>query len=55
MVYVLAIIMNRAIDRMTSIIVKVGLERATELQQEGVDFIHLEVSEPVLIAVIVVC
>src|ERR1035437_2651183 len=38
--------MNKTIDRMTSFIVMDVLERANELQREGVDIIHLEVGEP---------
>lgn len=38
--------MNKTIDRMTSFIVMDVLERANELQREGVDVIHLEVGEP---------
>jgi aspartate/methionine/tyrosine aminotransferase len=38
--------MNNTIDRMTSFIVMDVLERANELQREGVDVIHLEVGEP---------
>lgn len=38
--------MNKTIDRMTSFIVMDVLERANELQSEGVDIIHLEVGEP---------
>ncbi len=38
--------MNQTIDRMTSFIVMDVLERANELQREGVDVIHLEVGEP---------
>lgn len=38
--------MNQTIDKMTSFIVMDVLERANELQREGVDVIHLEVGEP---------
>lgn len=38
--------MNKTIERMTSFIVMDVLERANELQREGVDIIHLEVGEP---------
>jgi len=38
--------MNQTIERMTSFIVMDVLERANELQREGVDIIHLEVGEP---------
>ena len=38
--------MNKTIDKMTSFIVMDVLERANELQQNGVDVIHLEVGEP---------
>lgn len=38
--------MNKTIDRMTSFIVMDVLERANELQSEGIDIIHLEVGEP---------
>jgi aspartate/methionine/tyrosine aminotransferase len=38
--------MNKTIERMTSFIVMDVLERANELQREGVDVIHLEVGEP---------
>ena len=38
--------MNQNIDRMTSFIVMDVLERAKELQANGVDIIHLEVGEP---------
>jgi aspartate/methionine/tyrosine aminotransferase len=38
--------MNQTINRMTSFIVMDVLERANELQREGVDVIHLEVGEP---------
>jgi len=38
--------MNSTIERMTSFIVMDVLERANELQREGVDVIHLEVGEP---------
>ena len=38
--------MNPIIDRMTSFIVMDVLERANELQREGIDVIHLEVGEP---------
>jgi len=38
--------MNNTIERMTSFIVMDVLERANELQREGVDVIHLEVGEP---------
>jgi len=38
--------MNQTIERMTSFIVMDVLERANELQREGVDVIHLEVGEP---------
>jgi len=37
--------MNQTIERMTSFIVMDVLERANELQREGVDIIHLEVGE----------
>lgn len=37
---------NRQVDQMTSFIVMDVLERANELQKEGVDIIHLEVGEP---------
>ena len=39
-------IMNDTIERMTSFIVMDVLERANELQREGIDVIHLEVGEP---------
>lgn len=38
--------MNQTINRMTSFIVMDVLERANEMQREGVDVIHLEVGEP---------
>ncbi len=38
--------MNQTIDKMTSFIVMDVLERANQLQREGVDVIHLEVGEP---------
>jgi len=38
--------MNETIDRMTSFIVMDVLERANELQSQGIDVIHLEVGEP---------
>ena len=38
--------MNKTIERMTSFIVMDVLERANELQRDGVDVIHLEVGEP---------
>jgi aspartate/methionine/tyrosine aminotransferase len=38
--------MNDIIERMTSFIVMDVLERANELQREGVEVIHLEVGEP---------
>ena len=38
--------MNKTIERMTSFIVMDVLERANELQREGIDVIHLEVGEP---------
>jgi len=38
--------MNKTIERMTSFIVMDVLERANELQREGVNVIHLEVGEP---------
>ncbi|HET7732881.1 MAG TPA: pyridoxal phosphate-dependent aminotransferase, partial [Paludibacter sp.] len=38
--------MNQTIERMTSFIVMDVLERANELQRQGVDIIHLEVGEP---------
>jgi len=38
--------MNDTIERMTSFIVMDVLERANELQREGIDVIHLEVGEP---------
>ena len=38
--------MNETIDRMTSFIVMDVLERANELQSQGIDIIHLEVGEP---------
>jgi len=38
--------MNQTIERMTSFIVMDVLERANELQQNGIDVIHLEVGEP---------
>jgi len=38
--------MNPIIDRMTSFIVMDVLERANELQREGINVIHLEVGEP---------
>lgn len=38
--------MNKTIDRMTSFIVMDVLERANELQRDGIDVIHLEVGEP---------
>jgi (5-formylfuran-3-yl)methyl phosphate transaminase len=38
--------MNKTINRMTSFIVMDVLERANELQREGIDIIHLEVGEP---------
>ncbi|MDD4970452.1 MAG: pyridoxal phosphate-dependent aminotransferase [Paludibacter sp.] len=38
--------MNKTIERMTSFIVMDVLERANELQRQGVDIIHLEVGEP---------
>ncbi len=38
--------MNKTIDRMTSFIVMDVLERANELQRQGIDIIHLEVGEP---------
>jgi len=38
--------MNQTIERMTSFIVMDVLERANELQREGIDVIHLEVGEP---------
>ena len=38
--------MNKTIERMTSFIVMDVLERANELQREGIDIIHLEVGEP---------
>jgi len=40
------VIMNDTIERMTSFIVMDVLERANELQREGIDVIHLEVGEP---------
>lgn len=39
-------LMNKTIDRMTSFIVMDVLERAHELQREGIDIIHMEVGEP---------
>jgi len=39
-------VMNDTIERMTSFIVMDVLERANELQREGIDVIHLEVGEP---------
>ena len=39
-------VMNDTIERMTSFIVMDVLERANELQSEGIDVIHLEVGEP---------
>jgi len=38
--------MNKTLERMTSFIVMDVLERANELQQQGIDIIHLEVGEP---------
>lgn len=38
--------MNQTIERMTSFIVMDVLERANELQRQGIDVIHLEVGEP---------
>lgn len=38
--------MNPIVDKMTSFIVMDVLERANELQRQGVDIIHLEVGEP---------
>ena len=38
--------MNPLVDKMTSFIVMDVLERANELQRQGVDIIHLEVGEP---------
>lgn len=38
--------MNDTIERMTSFIVMDVLERANQLQSEGIDVIHLEVGEP---------
>lgn len=38
--------MNRTVDKMTPFIVMDVLERANELQSQGVDIIHLEVGEP---------
>jgi len=38
--------MNETIERMTSFIVMDVLERANEMQREGVEVIHLEVGEP---------
>lgn len=38
--------MNQTIERMTSFIVMDVLERANELQRQGIDIIHLEVGEP---------
>ncbi len=38
--------MNPLVDKMTSFIVMDVLERANELQAQGVDIIHLEVGEP---------
>lgn len=38
--------MNETIERMTSFIVMDVLERANELQREGIEVIHLEVGEP---------
>jgi Aspartate/tyrosine/aromatic aminotransferase len=38
--------MNKTIDKMTSFIVMDVLERANELQRNGIDIIHLEVGEP---------
>ncbi|MEI6752251.1 MAG: pyridoxal phosphate-dependent aminotransferase [Paludibacter sp.] len=38
--------MSKTIERMTSFIVMDVLERANELQREGIDVIHLEVGEP---------
>ena len=38
--------MNKTIARMTSFIVMDVLERANELQRQGIDVIHLEVGEP---------
>jgi aspartate/methionine/tyrosine aminotransferase len=38
--------MNKTIERMTSFIVMDVLERANELQRQGIDVIHLEVGEP---------
>jgi aspartate/methionine/tyrosine aminotransferase len=38
--------MNKTLDRMTSFIVMDVLERANELQEQGIDIIHMEVGEP---------
>lgn len=38
--------MNKTIDRMTPFIVMDVLERANELQREGIEIVHLEVGEP---------
>ena len=38
--------MNPLVDKMTSFIVMDVLERANELQRQGIDIIHLEVGEP---------
>ncbi len=40
------VFMNDTIERMTSFIVMDVLERANQLQSEGIDVIHLEVGEP---------
>ena len=37
---------NPQVEQMTSFIVMDVLERANELQKQGVDIIHLEVGEP---------
>jgi len=38
--------MNEVVDKMTSFIVMDVLERAGELQRQGVDIVHMEVGEP---------
>ncbi|MDD3078110.1 MAG: pyridoxal phosphate-dependent aminotransferase [Paludibacter sp.] len=38
--------MNKIVDKMTPFIVMDVLERANELQSEGIDIVHLEVGEP---------
>ena len=37
---------NPQVEQMTSFIVMDVLERANELQKQGIDIIHLEVGEP---------